>query len=193
MALNAPRFRMMEIIGSSGNNILDVRDILESPIERQAKSLIINEGIDLSDDDEDLGELTDSNEVIHNDPVLDVISAFFGHETEENITDENEKNKEIAEVNNDLSNGITKEDKDVTEKQINNAINTQFERLTKDSLASVRPMKAKLHRDGRVFDVPGGLDFSNAVFNDKLGKLCMEKQEEIESIEKSPVLECNHK
>ena len=102
------------------------------------------------------------------------------------------KNREITEVNNDLSNRITKEDKDITAKQINNAKNSQFERLTKDSLV-VRPMKAKLHRDGRVFDVAGGLDFSNAVFNEKLGKLCMEKQEEIESIEKSPVLECNHK
>ena len=53
--------------------------------------------------------------------------------------------------------------------------------------------KAKLYREGRVFDVPGGLDFSNAVFDEKMGKLCMEKQEEIESIEKKPVLECNHK
>ena len=184
---------MMEIQEISENNLLDVRKVLESPIERLAKSLIINDAIDVSDDvDEDLGELTDFNEVIHNDPVLDVISAFFGHDTEENITNENEKNREITEVNNDLSNRITKEDKDITAKQINNAKNSQFERLTKDSLV-VRPMKAKLHRDGRVFDVAGGLDFSNAVFNEKLGKLCMEKQEEIESIEKSPVLECNHK
>ena len=63
----------------SENNLLDVRKVLESPIERLAKSLIINDAIDVSDDvDEDLGELTDFNEVIHNDPVLDVISAFFG-------------------------------------------------------------------------------------------------------------------
>ena len=184
----------MDFGENSGNKILDVRKVFESSFERQGKSLTISEDIE-EGDSEDMDDLTDFNEVIpneenHNDPVLDVISAFFGLDAE-NITDINEKNAELIEINNDLSNQITDDDKDINAKQISNNNNQaqdgQFAQLRSG------PLKAKLNRGGRVFDVPGGLDFSNAVFNEKLGKLCMEKEEEIESIEKSPVLECNHK
>ena len=175
-----------------GNKVLDVRKVFDNSFEREGKALAISKDID-EGDSEDLDDLTDLNEVIpneenHNDPVLDVISAFFGLD-DENITNVNEKNGEVTEVNNDLSNQITNDDKDINAKQINSnkAQEAQFAQLRSG------PRKAKLSRDGRVFDVPGGLDFSNAVFNEKLGKLCMGKEEEIESIEKNPVLECSHK
>ena len=175
-----------------GNKVLDVRKVFENSFERKGKALAISNDID-EGDSEDLDDLTDLNKVIpneenHNDPVLDVISAFFGLD-DENITNLNEKNGEVTEVNNDLTKQITSDDKDINAKQINSnqAQNKPFAQLRSG------PRKAKLSRGGRVFDVPGGLDFSNAVFNEKLGKLCMEKKEEIESIEKSPVLECSHK
>ena len=178
--------------GNFGNKVLDVRQVFESSFERKGKALAISNDID-EGDSEDLNDLTDLDEVIpneenHNDPVLDVISAFFGLD-DENITNLNEKNGEVTEVNNDLSSQITGDDKDINAKQINSkqAQNAQFAQLRSG------PRKAKLSRGGRVFDVPGGLDFSNAVFNENLGKLCMEKEEEIESIEKSPILECSHK
>ena len=186
---------VMDVDGNSGNfgnKVLDVRKVFESNFERKGKALTISGDID-EGDSEVLDDLTDLNEVIpneenHNDPVLDVISAFFGLDAE-NITNVNEKNGEVTEVNNDLSNQITNDDKDINAKQINSnkAQEAQFAQLRSG------PRKAKLSRGGRVFDVPGGLDFSNAVFNEKLGKLCMEKEEEIESIEKNPVLECSHK
>lgn len=171
------------------NNILDVRKVLESPLERKAKSLAFTGDVaEVDNEDLDLTGLNevDSDEENHNDPVLDVISAFFGHDAE-NITNVNEKNEEITDVNNDLSILITNKDKDIAAKQPDNAQRTPLAKLTSG------PKKAKLHRDGRMLDIPGGLDFSTAVFNEKLGKLCMEKQEEIESIEKRPILECNHK
>ena len=133
-----------------------------------------------------LDEVINTEDENHIDPVLDVISAFFGHDAE-NITNVNEKNEEITDVNNDLSILITNKDKDIAAKQPDNAQRTPLAKLTSG------PKKAKLHRDGRMLDIPGGLDFSTAVFNQKLGKLCVEQQEEIESIEKRPILECNHK
>ena len=69
----------------------------------------------------------------------------------------------------------------------------QIDTKEKSQLQRSQPRKARLLRNGRVFDVPGGLDFSNAVFDDNLGKLCMEKEEEIETVEKKPILECTHK
>ncbi len=55
-------------------------------------------------------------------------------------------------------------------------------------------------RQGRQFDgrgastgVTGGIDFSNAVFDQETGKRCVIKEDEVESIEKEPILECNHK
>ena len=175
------------------DKVLDVRQVLEGFSEeiRQGKS------IDLIDSNEllDYNELVSNDEdnSISNDPVLDVISAFFGHDTE-NTTNANEKSGEITKAHNDISEEITNDDKiiNAAAKQIDSRNNNSFEKLARLKLPST-PMKAKLHRNGRVLDVPGGLDFSNAVFDEKLGKLCMEKQEEIESVEKSPVLECNHK
>ena len=55
------------------------------------------------------------------------------------------------------------------------------------------PQKAALLRDGKKIEVSGGLDFSNAVFDESLGKRCIVKEEERDSFEKIPILECTHK
>ena len=39
----------------------------------------------------------------------------------------------------------------------------------------------------------GGLDFSEAVFDASLGKRCIVKEEETDSFQKTPILECTHK
>ena len=161
---------------NSQNQVLDVRKVLEKP--REAKSVAI-------DDLNALDEVMNTADENHVDPVLDVISAFFGHDLDDEENISNEKNGK--EVHNDISNLITTDDEDIatTAKQI--------EREEKSQLQRSQPRKARLLRNGRVFDVPGGLDFSAAVFDENLGKLCMEKEEEIESVEKRPILECTHK
>ena len=58
---------------------------------------------------------------------------------------------------------------------------------------TVGPIRAKLIRDGKAINVEGGLDFSNAVFDEEMGKRCIVKQEEIETIERNPILECKHR
>ncbi|XP_040577930.1 uncharacterized protein [Lepeophtheirus salmonis] len=42
-------------------------------------------------------------------------------------------------------------------------------------------------------DVPGGIDFSNAVLDQETGKRCVIKEDSIDSLEKRPILECTHK
>ena len=50
-------------------------------------------------------------------------------------------------------------------------------------------------RAGKQFDsaIPGGVDFSKAEFDEETGKRCVLKEEEVESVEKEPILECTHK
>lgn len=164
-------------LNNSQNKLLDARKVLEKP--REGKSVGIES--DLNGVDEVINE-EDEN---HIDPVLDVISAFFGHDVDDVENISNEENGD--QVNNDISNLITSDDEDIA------AAAKRIDTKDSSQLPPVGPRKAKLVRAGRLVDVPGGLDFSNAVFNEKLGKLCMEKEEEIERIEKSPVLQCTHK
>ena len=49
-------------------------------------------------------------------------------------------------------------------------------------------IKAKIIRDGKAINVKGGLDFDEG-----MGKRCIEKKEEIETIERNPILECKHR
>ena len=197
MAFNDQRFHMRRIF--KRDKILDVRSVLEAEVqsERKGKSLVIDPAIEsneLADNDQVIAD--DEENEVSNDPVLDVISAFFGHDTE-NTTIDNEKKVKLTKADNDLSfKTTTKNDGDlINDKQDAKTKKSKekLERLQQRPQTSEGAMKAKLHRNGRVFEVAGGLDFSNAVFNEKLGKLCMEKEEEIESLEKSPILECNHK
>jgi len=53
--------------------------------------------------------------------------------------------------------------------------------------------KAALLRGGKKIEVAGGLDFSTAVFDASLGKRCIVKEEETDSFQKTPILECTHK
>ena len=53
-------------------------------------------------------------------------------------------------------------------------------------------------RGGRQFDQNNGIignaiDFSQATFDEDSGKMCVIKEEEVQSLEKEPVLECTHK
>ena len=49
------------------------------------------------------------------------------------------------------------------------------------------PKKAKLLRDGKKIDVLGGLDFGQAVFDADMGKTCILKKEEIETVKKAHI------
>ena len=55
------------------------------------------------------------------------------------------------------------------------------------------PSKAILYRGGKAIQVKGGLDFTNALYDKETGRRCIEKEEEIESLERAPILQCNHK
>ena len=162
------------------NKVLDARKVLEKP--RDGKSVPVQPDFTVVD------EVINAEDDNHIDPVLDVISAFFGHDVDDVENIYNEKNGD--EVNNDISNLITSDDEDIAPaaKQIHSEEGGRGSQLQRSG-----PRKARLLREGRVFDVPGGLDFSNAVFDEKLGKLCMEKEEEIETVVKTPVLQCTHK
>jgi len=57
-----------------------------------------------------------------------------------------------------------------------------------------RPGKQESNRRGRQVDpVKAGIDFTNAEFDEALGKRCITKEEEISSLEREKVLECTHK
>ena len=163
------------------NKLLDARKVLEKP--RDGKSVTVQQDLNGVD------EVINAEDENHIDPVLDVISAFFGHDVDDVENIYNEKNGD--EVNNDISNLITSDDEDIAPAA--KQIHREEEGHNGNQLQRSGPRKARLLREGRVFDVPGGLDFSNAVFDDKLGKLCMEKEEEIETVVKTPVLQCTHK
>jgi len=56
-----------------------------------------------------------------------------------------------------------------------------------------KPKKAKLLRNGKKIDVEGGLDFGQAVFDERMGKRCILKKEAIDTVEKTPTLVCTHR
>ncbi len=62
--------------------------------------------------------------------------------------------------------------------------------MAKSSLADFTHARQGRQLNGRV---TGGIDFSNAIFDQETGKRCVIKEDEVESIEKEPILECNHK
>ena len=51
---------------------------------------------------------------------------------------------------------------------------------------------AHLVRDGRKVEVQGGIDFSNAEFDEESGKMCILKNVEVDSLNKKPILQCTH-
>ena len=60
------------------------------------------------------------------------------------------------------------------------------------SAAISGPQKASLLREGRKIDVMGGIDFSQAEFDEESGKRCILKEVEVDSLNKEPILECTH-
>ena len=54
-----------------------------------------------------------------------------------------------------------------------------------------KPLAAKLRRDGRVFQVPGGLDFDEAVMDEELGKKCLMREDVVEVVEREPTIRCD--
>ena len=61
---------------------------------------------------------------------------------------------------------------------------------------SFQPQPTSIPRGGRQNSggaVQGGIDFSNAQIDPETGKRCVIKEETVESLEKEPILECNHK
>ena len=55
------------------------------------------------------------------------------------------------------------------------------------------PQVAHVLREGRKVEVEGGIDFTDAVFDEDAGKMCILKEEEIDTLTKKPVMECTHK
>ena len=54
-----------------------------------------------------------------------------------------------------------------------------------------KPVAAKLRRDGRIFQVPGGLDFDEAVMDEELGKKCLMREDLVEVVERVAKLQCD--
>ena len=55
------------------------------------------------------------------------------------------------------------------------------------------PQAAHVLREGRKIEVQGGIDFSDAEYDEEVGKMCVLKEEEIDTITKKPIMECTHK
>ena len=55
------------------------------------------------------------------------------------------------------------------------------------------PQVAHLVREGRKVEVEGGIDFTNAEFDEESGKRCFMEEVEVDTITKQPVMECTHK
>ena len=52
---------------------------------------------------------------------------------------------------------------------------------------------AHVVREGRKVEVEGGIDFTNAEFDEESGKRCFMEEVEVDTITKQPVMECTHK
>ena len=48
-------------------------------------------------------------------------------------------------------------------------------------------------REGKKVEVEGGIDFTDAVFDEESGKMCIMKEVEVDTMNKQPVLKCTHK
>ena len=88
---------------------------------------------------------------------------------------------------------LKKSDETISDNELSNPVRRNLSNSIPAISKSVEPRPAKLIRDGKAINVKGGLDFGNAVFDEKMGKRCIVKQEEIETIERSPILECKHR
>ena len=51
---------------------------------------------------------------------------------------------------------------------------------------------AHVVREGRKLEVQGGIDFSEAKFDENSGKMCILKNVEVDTLDKEPLLQCTH-
>jgi len=51
---------------------------------------------------------------------------------------------------------------------------------------------AHVVREGRKLEVQGGIDFSDAKFDENSGKMCILKNVEVDTLKKEPLLQCTH-
>ena len=63
--------------------------------------------------------------------------------------------------------------------------------ITMTSAVTSDPRPARLMREGRLEEVQGGLDFSSASWDPVLGRRCIVREEQRESLERRPRLECD--
>ena len=173
-------FEQFDLAGDTGLKELNAIEVNASDID-----------YDIDDDSDKAGNIF---------PVLNVISAFFNHDLEvatatqtdasiESRTDRTDDTEEASTTLEPFVEAFTVKSTIPIEDIKTNEVKEPEENQHK----ALKARKAKLFRDGKAFDIPGGLDFSNAVFDETVGKLCMAKEEEIETVEKTPILECNHK
>lgn len=55
-----------------------------------------------------------------------------------------------------------------------------------------QPKRVTLNRDGRQIEVQGGVDFSAAELDPDTGLMCVLKEIQVDTLEKTPILECTH-
>ena len=163
-------------------------------------------------------EFENDDYAVNLDPILD-ISNFFNYDDEEFVQNNSEigkiqlpgSNISINDIEEGLEDNLTfslnRKASLTIPKKPNVSVSDDSYQLKPDSdhigrnLSNRKPIlskqtgpqKAKLIRDGKAIDIQGGLDFANAVFDEEMGKRCIEKQEMIETIEKTPILECKHR
>ena len=171
-------------------NLFDVRQLFDlGDLSREeenndsdnSQNRIDNDGIDIDDD------------AVNLDNVLNV-SYFLGEVASDDgiyevILDDQKNSRKRKEKFNIRK----KSDETSSDNELSNPVRRNLSNSIPAISQPVGPIKTKLIRDGKAINVEGGLDFSNAVFDEKIGKRCIVKQEEIETIERSPILECQHR
>ena len=125
-------------------------------------------------DDPPVQNIESDTETVDLDPILDI--RYFLNDVEN------------ATINNKLLLGVND-----TDSKRNLLEKTKKANISDPFSNPQGPKKATLFRDGKAINIQGGLDFQDAVFDEETGKRCIVKQEKIETIERSPILECTHR
>ena len=174
--------------------VFDVREIFTDEIvARKGKTIDTNSGFN-SENSLGINEFENYYDNVNLDPVLNVSYFLDDIETINQISDDLTFSKAGKEKLKILKKANANEFDDSNKlKSITYHIGRNLSDRNPDLSKQYGPTKAKLIRDGKAINIQGGLDFSNAIFDEKIGKRCIVKQEEIETIERSPILECKHR
>ena len=60
-------------------------------------------------------------------------------------------------------------------------------------MVTSKPRTAKLLMEGKMMDVPGGLDFDGAVMDPEVGRMCILREDLVQTVERQPRLHCDIK